>query len=125
NVTYYPPVPYNQLPDLLCSTDIHLLFQKPDLLDTVMPSKVLGMMASAKPSIIIGHKDSEINSTFKATDAGLFFCQYSKEVIRQLDELTSQYDRMKAMGSSARTHVLKHFSKDMVLNRMLKKINTL
>lgn len=125
NVTYYPPVPYNQLPDLLCSTDIHLLFQKPDLLDTVMPSKVLGMMASAKPSIIIGHKDSEINSTFKSTEAGLYFCQYSKEVIRQLDELTSQDDRMKAMGSSARTHVLKHFSKDMVLNRMLKKINTL
>jgi len=113
------------LPDLLCSTDIHLLFQKPDLLDTVMPSKVLGMMASAKPSIIIGHKDSEINSTFKSTEAGLYFCQYSKEVIRQLDELTSQDDRMKAMGSSARTHVLKHFSKDMVLNRMLKKINTL
>ncbi len=70
---YYPPVPYNELSDLLCSTDIHLLFQKPNLLDTVMPSKVLGMMASAKPSIIIGHKDSEINSTFKTTDAGSFF----------------------------------------------------
>ena len=125
NVTYYPPVPYNQLPDLLCSTDIHLLFQKPDLLDTVMPSKVLGMMASAKPSIIIGHKDSEINSTFKATDAGLFFDHYSKDVINQLDQLTSDEDRMKTMGVNSRAYVLNHFSKEMILERMLKKINTL
>tara|TARA_B110001469_G_scaffold63950_1_gene61236 strand:+ start:1389 stop:2594 length:1206 start_codon:yes stop_codon:yes gene_type:complete len=125
NVTYYPPVPYNELSDLLCSTDIHLLFQKPDLLDTVMPSKVLGMMASAKPSIIIGHKDSEINSTFKTTDAGLFFDHYSKEVIKQLDQLTSEDTRMKNMGSNSRAYVLNHFSKEMILNRMLKKVNNL
>ncbi len=125
NVKYYPPVPYNQLSDLLCSTDIHLLFQKPNLLDTVMPSKVLGMMASAKPSIIIGHKDSEINSTFKTTDAGLFFEYYSKDVVKELDLLTSQDDRMKAMGRNSRAYVLNHFSKDMILDRMLKKMNTL
>tara|TARA_Y100000385_G_scaffold263086_1_gene295236 strand:- start:12741 stop:13946 length:1206 start_codon:yes stop_codon:yes gene_type:complete len=120
NVTYYPPVPFNELSDLLCSTDIHLLFQKPDLLDTVMPSKVLGMMASAKPSIIIGHKDSEINSIFKTIDAGLFFNHYSKDVIQQLDKLTSEDTRMKNMGSNSRTYVLNHFSKELILNRMLK-----
>ena len=125
NVTYYPPVAYNELSDLLCSTDIHLLFQKPDLLDTVMPSKVLGMMASAKPSIIIGHKDSEINSTFKAINAGLFFDHYSTEVMSQLDQLTSDDIKMKEMGIISRTYVLNHFSKEMILNRMLKKIDTL
>lgn len=125
NVKYYPPVPYHELSDLLCSTDIHLLFQKQELLDTVMPSKVLGMMASAKPSIIIGHKDSEINSTFKLTDAGLFFDHYSKEVIIQLDQLTSDDTRMKNMGNNSRTYVLNHFSKGMILDRMLKKVNTL
>lgn len=125
NVTYYPPVPYNELSDLLCSTDIHLLFQKPDLLDTVMPSKVLGMMASAKPSIIIGHKDSEINSTFKTTKAGLFFDHYSKEVTSQLDQLTADDIKMKEMGISSRTYVLNHFSKETILNRMLKQIDTL
>lgn len=125
NVTYYPPVPYSDLSDLLCSTDIHLLFQKPDLLDTVMPSKVLGMMASAKPSIIIGHKDSEINSTFKTIDAGLFFDHYSKEVVIQLDQLTSEDTRMKNMGSNSRTYILNYFSKELILNRMLKKVNNL
>ena len=125
NVFYYPPVPYNELSDLLCSTDIHLLFQKPDLLDTVMPSKVLGMMASAKPSIIIGHKDSEINSTFKTTDAGLFFDHYSKEVIEQLDQLTSNATKMKDMGVNSRAYVVNNFSKQMILSRMLKKVNSL
>jgi len=90
-----------------------------------MPSKVLGMMASAKPSIIIGHKDSEINTTFKITDAGLFFDHYSKEVIKRLDQLTSDDVRMKNMGSNSRAYVLNHFSKEMILNRMLKKVNNL
>ena len=125
NVKYYPPVPYNELADLLCSTDIHLLFQKPDLLDTVMPSKVLGMMASAKPSIIIGHKDSEINHTFKATNAGLFFDHYSKEVIKQLDKLSLKETRMKEMGINSRAYVVSNFSKQMILSRMIKKVNSL
>ena len=82
-------------------------------------------MASAKPSIIIGHKDSEINSTFKATDAGLFFDHYSKDVINQLDKLTSDEDLMKTMGVNSRAYILNYFSKEMILERMLKKINTL
>jgi len=125
NVINYPPVPYKELSDLLCSADIHLLFQKPDLLDTVMPSKVLGMMASAKPSIIIGHKDSEIKKTFKLTEAGLFFDHYSKEVIKQLDQLSSKPTRMKDMGVNSRAYVIRNFSKKMILDRMIKKVNTL
>ena len=123
NVINYPPVPYKELSDLLCSADIHLLFQKPDLLDTVMPSKVLGMMASAKPSIIIGHKDSEIKKTFKLTEAGLFFDHYSKEVIKQLDQLSSKPTRMKDMGVNSRAYVIRNFSKKMILDRMIKKVN--
>ena len=81
-------------------------------------------MASGKPSIIIGHKDSEINSTFKTTDAGLFFDHYSKDVINELDQLTSDDVRMKNRGINSRTYVLNYFSIGMILNRMLKKVNT-
>jgi len=51
-ITLYPPVAYEELSDLLCSADAHILFQKLEVVDTVMPSKILGMMASAKPSIL-------------------------------------------------------------------------
>ena len=125
NVKHYPPIPYTDLSDLLCSVDIHLLFQKPEFLDTVMPSKVLGMMGSAKPSLIIGHKDSEINSIFNSTNVGLCFDGYSKEVVDQLDKLCSESSRMEEMGKNARSYVLEHFSKEKILNNALKKTDLL
>ncbi|MFB1027713.1 MAG: glycosyltransferase WbuB, partial [Flavobacteriaceae bacterium] len=125
NVKHYPPVPYIELSNLLCSADIHLLFQRPEFLDTVMPSKVLGMMASSRPSLIIGHKDSEVNSIFKSIDVGLFFDKYSHDVVIQLDELSGQRIRMEEMGKNARRYVLEHFSKEKVLNNMIKKIESI
>lgn len=125
NVKHYPPVPYRDLSDLLCSADIHLLFQKPEFLDSVMPSKVLGMMASTKPSFIIGHKDSEINIIFNSIDIGVCFDAYSKEVAEQLYKLTNDTSRMEEMGKNARSYVLEHFSKEKVLNNVLKKIDLL
>ncbi len=125
NVKHYPPVSYLDLSDLLCSVDIHLLFQKPNFFEAVMPSKVLGMMASAKPSLIIGHKDSEINSIFKSIDIGLYYDKYSKEVVKELDKLTSHTSRKKEMGKNARAYVLEHFSKEEVLKSVLKKIDSL
>jgi colanic acid biosynthesis glycosyl transferase WcaI len=125
NIKHYPPVPYSELSDLLCSVDIHLLFQKPDFLDLVMPSKVLGMMASAKPSLIIGHRESEINSVFKSNNIGLYFDRYSKEVVIELDKISKQNSQMKEMGENARVYVIKNFSKDRILKQVQKKIELL
>ena len=125
NIKHYPPVPYSELSDLLCSVDIHLLFQKPDFLDIVMPSKVLGMMASAKPSLIIGHRESEINSVFKSNNIGLYFDRYSKEVVIELDKISKQNSQMKQMGENARVYVIKNFSKDRILKQVQKKIELL
>tara|TARA_B110000003_G_scaffold109264_1_gene111859 strand:+ start:1208 stop:2413 length:1206 start_codon:yes stop_codon:yes gene_type:complete len=125
NIKHYPPVPYSELSDLLCSVDIHLLFQKPDFLDLVMPSKVLGMMASAKPSLIIGHRESEINSIFKSNNIGLYFDRYSEEVVIELDKISKQNSQMKEMGENARVYVIKNFSKDRILKQVQKKIELL
>lgn len=125
NIKHYPPVPYSELSDLLCSVDIHLLFQKPDFLDIVMPSKVLGMMASAKPSLIIGHRESEINSIFKSINIGLYFDRYTKEVVTELDKISRQSSQMKEMGENARAYVIKNFSKDRILKKAQKKIELL
>lgn len=125
NIKHYPPVEYSELSDLLCSVDVHLLFQKPGFLDIVMPSKVLGMMASAKPSLIIGHRESEINNIFKSINIGLYFDVYTKEVITQLDQLTRQNLKMKEMGDNARAYVLENFSKHNILKKAQEEIELL
>ena len=122
NVSYYPPVPFEELSDLLCSADVHILFQKPEVIDTVMPSKVLGMMASGKPSIIIGNSKSEVKSIFDASGAGLYFSEYSLALVDALEDLTINKDNLQKQGEKARQYGIENFSKQKILSNMLKQL---
>ncbi|MEQ3655494.1 MAG: WcaI family glycosyltransferase [Dokdonia sp.] len=123
-VSLYPPVPYEELADLLCSADTHILFQKAEVLDTVMPSKILGMMASAKPSIITGHPNSEVADVIG--DSGGGFYSSEKDIALVLDQLTqlaSQKELVSQMGAKARDYVVTHFSKEEILSRFVKTLS--
>ena len=124
-VSYYPPVEYEELSSLLCSADLHVLFQKSNVIDTVMPSKILGMMASGKPSLVLGSKDSEVKRIFENSKAGLFFNNYSKNLINKLDELMNNPLECKQMGKASREFVVSNFSKEDVLSRMTLKVESL
>lgn len=125
NVNYYPPVPFKELSDLLCSADVHILFQKPDVIDTVMPSKVLGMMASTKPSLIIGNDKSEVKSIFDVSKAGLYYSEYTSDVVSGLKLITSDKEKAQKDGKEARNYVIENFSKEKILSNMLKKLKSL
>ena len=125
HVAYHPPVPYEELSDLLCSADLHILFQKTDVLDVVMPSKILGMMASGKPSLVIGNKASEIKQIFEISKGGLFFNNYSNTLVNHLEKLIENPLRCEKMGKDAREYVLSNFSKDKILNNMTQKVKGL
>ena len=73
NVRFYRLVKSSELPRLLRSFDAHLLFHKNNILDSVMPSKLLGMMASKKPCFVKGNKESEIKKIIEVSESGIFF----------------------------------------------------
>ena len=123
--SYYPPVEYEELSSLLCSADLHVLFQKSDVIDTVMPSKILGMMASGKPSLVLGSEHSEVKTIFENSNAGLFFNSYSKSLINRLDKLMNAPLECKKMGEDARNFVISNFSKEYVISKMIQKVETL
>jgi colanic acid biosynthesis glycosyl transferase WcaI len=50
-VQFLPLQPLRRLSDLLALADIHLLPQRADAADLVMPSKLGGMLASARPVV--------------------------------------------------------------------------
>ncbi len=125
NLKCYPPVPVKELSDLLCSAHIHILFQKQDVIDTVLPSKILGMMASAKPSIIVGNPASEVKEILYKSKGGVFFKKYSLNLIAKMDELINDSKSSKEMGENARKYVIDKFSKKTILNSLLNRIGTL
>jgi len=124
NIKHYMPVEYNTLSNLLCSANLHILFQKNDVVDTVMPSKLLGMMASALPSVVTGSLDSEVAKVFTKSKGGYFFdANNLKEVVEAIEELLINSDLSKQMGKNAREYIVENFSASSVLKNFQNRVN--
>lgn len=124
NVIHHCPIPFADLSSLLCSADLHILFQKGDIIDTVMPSKILGMMASAKPSLVTGNPASETAELFARSNAGYFVDSNNfYEAIEKITLLQEDTKLSKYMGTSARKYILEKFSKENILRNLLIKID--
>lgn len=119
-VKHYNLVPFEELPLLLSSADLHVLFQKKEVIDTVMPSKLLGMMASGKPSIVTGNLKSEVATVFEESKGGFYFdCMSVQEIVKQVDILIKDKELRETLGSNAKSYVKNRFSKNEVLNDFL------
>jgi colanic acid biosynthesis glycosyl transferase WcaI len=60
NVRFIDLQPLARLPDLLAMADVHLLPQRVDAADLVMPSKLTGMLASARPVVATAKPGTEL-----------------------------------------------------------------
>ena len=118
NCTYFPPVRYEELNDLLCNADLHILFQKSTVVDTVMPSKILGMMASAKPSIVTGHEESEVKHNFEVSNGGFYYYEENKleKIIEKIKNLIEFPQESKETGENAREFIIEKFSMEKILS---------
>ncbi len=122
-VKHFNLVPYNELPSLLSSADLHVLFQKKDVIDTVMPSKILGMMASAKPSIVTGNLMSEVAKVFNDSKGGFYFDGKSiNQIIEQITVLKEDKALCLKLGLNAKAYVEEKFSKGKVLKEFVSEL---
>jgi colanic acid biosynthesis glycosyl transferase WcaI len=60
NVRILPLQPFERLNDLLNIADIHVLPQRADAADLVMPSKLTGMLASGRPVVATAHGGTQV-----------------------------------------------------------------
>ena len=118
NVYFYNPVEYSELSNLLCSADLHVLFQKIDVVDTVMPSKILAMMSSKKPSLITGNLKSEVSTIINSSKSGKYFeTKNLNEVLNFVNSIKLDESLQKKYGENARNYVSKNYSKTKILNK--------
>ena len=119
-VKHFNLVPYDELPTLLSSADVHFLFQKSDVIDTVMPSKLLGMMASAKPSIVTGNEASEVAQVYTDSQGGYYFSDNNLEqVVSCIQTLKKDKVLCEQLGQNAAAYVIENYSKENILDRFV------
>lgn len=117
NLKFLPVQPRELLNELLNLADIHLMPQKADAADLVMPSKLAGMLASGKPVIAtalphtgVGEIISQVGVLIPPEDA-----QAMAGAIRSL---AAALDERQRLGAAGRAYAQSHWERERVLSEL-------
>jgi colanic acid biosynthesis glycosyl transferase WcaI len=116
NLMFLPLQPLEKLNDLLNLADIHILPQRSDVADLVMPSKLGGILACGGAAIATAHPHTEVANVVQA--AGGMVClpddaQHFAEAILALAQDPVKRD---SMQQSARSYTLQNLAKEEILS---------
>nr|WP_315203230.1 glycosyltransferase WbuB [uncultured Albidiferax sp.] len=117
NVLFLDLQPMERLGDLLGLADIHLLPQRADAADLVMPSKLTGMLASGRAVVATAHPHTELGRVV-AQHCGVVVPPEDAAALAQaIRTLAADAPRRAQLGTSARAYALAELDRDAVLAR--------
>jgi len=113
NIHFLPPAPRAQLSASLSAGDLHLVTLKPGCEPYVLPSKLYGITAVARPLLFIGPRTCSLFKEVTATSIGLSFARdettAAANAIRALADSPEQRQRMQAATRTfSQTHNFAH-----------------
>lgn len=71
NVRFMSLLPYEQMPQLLATADLHLVIQKQSASDLMLPSKLLSILSSGSVPIVTTTKDTSLYQIIKGNNVGI------------------------------------------------------
>jgi len=119
NVVWLQLQPLDKLNELLNMADVHLLPQRGDVADLVMPSKLLGMLASGRPVISSAASDTQVGGLVAHCGilaAGEAFDGID-EFVAALLQLAANPNERTRLGRAGRLIAENTFSKTWVLSQ--------
>jgi colanic acid biosynthesis glycosyl transferase WcaI len=128
NVTLLPLQPLESLNELLNCADIHLLPQRADAADLVMPSKLTGMLASGRPVIATAQAGTQVAAVVSGALLGEDRLSHEPcGVVVPAGDLASLLEAVRTlaadplertrMGAAARRYAVEHLSREKVLEQ--------
>lgn len=121
NVRFLDLQPIALLPDLLCFADIHLLPQRADAADLVMPSKLCGMLASGRPVVATAAEGSELASI--VAQCGLVVPPGNSGAAADAVMQLARDKRLAAeLGRAGRAYCEAHLDQDAILERFVERV---
>lgn len=124
NVRFLPLQPVERLNELLNLADVHLLPQRADVADLVMPSKLTGMLASGRPVIATALPSTQVASVCE--QCGLVVPPgdsdaFAKAVLTLADDAAFRLN----LGKKARAYAEYHFGHKAILSRFESELQSL
>lgn len=117
NVMFLDLQPFERLGELLGLADIHLLPQRADAADLVMPSKLTGMLASGKSVIATAAADTELGHVItQGAQCGLIVEPENGNALADaIIQLSQNKEQCQQFGKNGRKYAENSLSKDQIL----------
>lgn len=118
NVTFLPLQPRAKLPQMLASADVLLLSQRANVVDIVIPSKLLTYMAAGRPILAVVHAESEAGKYVTAANCGQVVPPERAELLAQaIRDLSQNESQRVEFGRNARSFAEENFEREKILAR--------
>ncbi|MBI4369995.1 MAG: glycosyltransferase family 4 protein [Elusimicrobia bacterium] len=117
NVMLKPLMGNEEYPKLLAGVDIGLVTLRATMKTPVVPSKIFGYWAAAKPVVASLNRESDANEIIGRSGAGFVLpAGNAVELADKIRYLAGHPDAVERMGLQGRRYVEDHFSKKVCLN---------
>ncbi|MEN6328046.1 MAG: WcaI family glycosyltransferase [Syntrophomonas sp.] len=128
NLRFLPVQPFERLPEMLAAADIHLVVQKREAADIVMPSKLTNILAAGRPCIATADPWTTLYEVVDSYETGLVCPPEELEHFTDsIKKLAEEGELRRKMGENARKYAEQWLSKDYILedfeSRLLELIN--
>jgi glycosyltransferase involved in cell wall biosynthesis len=119
NVCFLPPVPKDQMGDVLAASSACVAILKPlELYKTTYPNKVFDYMAAGRPVILA--IDGVIRQVVEASGAGLFVPPGDPAALAQaVRKLSAAPDQCLEMGLNGRKYIETHFNRRVLAEKLV------
>ncbi|MCY4355104.1 MAG: WcaI family glycosyltransferase [Truepera sp.] len=119
NVYFFDLFAWDEVPSLLATGDIHLVVQKREAADLVMPSKLTNILAAGRVSIATADPDTELHRVLNDHRAGILVPPGDSEQLAGAIERLAEDPNLRAeYGANARRCAEQQLDKGAILERL-------
>lgn len=113
-VHFLPLQPMERLPELLGTADIHLLPQRPEAADLVLPSKLTGMLASGRPVVAMASEGTGL--AYEVDGCGLAVAPDAEAMTTAILRLAEDPDLRRTLGAAGRLRAETRWRKSAIID---------
>ena len=125
NIKVFPLRPEELMGDMLVSADVLLAPQREEVVDFVMPSKLLSYLASKTPVIASANKFSDLAIVLSENNAGMVCEPNDPQLLANcILELKNRPELAKSLAESGQKYLADNFSKETIISKYIKPIFT-